>query len=378
MKVLYVTHKPNLTGANRSLLDILDGLDRTVVEPVVLVNRKGPLLSELKVRGVPYHYAFLPPALNSDNPVLNAIKKLLNSKPFNRLAVLSVKAQMKNISPDLVHNNSLLVSAGMEGARELKIPYLCHFRDFLWEDHHRVHLYPDRVHGLIADADEVLSISNAVKEKFQPFTDKDIKVLWDGVHTEEYLEPVKPVLQKDTVELLLAGRMNEGKGQLEAVKALELAMKESPKPLHLTLVGTVGDPSYVEHLKNYVTSHGLTNVDVLEFSKDIKGLRQKADIGLTCSVSEGLGRVTVENMLASLFVITTDTAGSLEIMKEGTTGILYQAGHPEDLAEKILWAIAHKEEANQMVRQGREYAKETFDCGVYSRKLQAIYKDMLK
>ncbi len=28
MKVCYVTHKPNLTGANRSLLDLLDGLDR--------------------------------------------------------------------------------------------------------------------------------------------------------------------------------------------------------------------------------------------------------------------------------------------------------------------------------------------------------------
>ena len=57
MKVCYVTHKPNLTGANRSLLDLLDGLDRDRYEPVVLVNRRGPLLAELKKRDIPYKYS---------------------------------------------------------------------------------------------------------------------------------------------------------------------------------------------------------------------------------------------------------------------------------------------------------------------------------
>ncbi len=46
MKVCYVTHKPNLTGANRSLLDLLDGLDRDRYEPVVLVNRRGEVPTE--------------------------------------------------------------------------------------------------------------------------------------------------------------------------------------------------------------------------------------------------------------------------------------------------------------------------------------------
>ena len=74
MKVCYVTHKSNLTGANRSLLDLLDGLDRDVVEPCVLVGRKGPLLKELQQRGIPYCYAFIPPTLNSDRRILNLLK----------------------------------------------------------------------------------------------------------------------------------------------------------------------------------------------------------------------------------------------------------------------------------------------------------------
>ena len=123
MKVCYVTHKPNLTGANRSLLDLLDGLDRDRYEPVVLVNRRGPLLAELKKRDIPYKYALIPPTLNSDNKVLDFLKRVLNSVPVNRLCVETVKLRLRQIDPDLVHNNSLLCSVGMQAARELKLPY---------------------------------------------------------------------------------------------------------------------------------------------------------------------------------------------------------------------------------------------------------------
>ncbi|MDO5453090.1 MAG: glycosyltransferase, partial [Eubacteriales bacterium] len=194
MKVCYVTHKPNLTGANRSLLDLLDGLDRDRYEPVVLVNRRGPLLAELKKRDIPYKYALIPPTLNSDNPVLDFLKRVLNSVPVNRLCVETVKFRLKGIQPDLVHNNSLLCSVGMQAARELKLPYLCHFRDFLWEDHHRKLLRPKRVHKLMDDADVCISISETVKEKFQPFVTTDVVVIQDGIHTELYDLPVRPVL----------------------------------------------------------------------------------------------------------------------------------------------------------------------------------------
>ena len=51
MNVLIVTHYPGLYGANRSLLDLLDGAgDR--ISPVVVVPREGPLLEELRTRGV--------------------------------------------------------------------------------------------------------------------------------------------------------------------------------------------------------------------------------------------------------------------------------------------------------------------------------------
>ena len=350
MKVCYVTHKPNLTGANRSLLDLLDGLDRDRYEPVVLVNRRGPLLAELKKRDIPYKYALIPPTLNSDNKVLDFLKRVLNSAPVNRLCVETVKLRLRQTNPDLVHNNSLLCSVGMQAARELKLPYLCHFRDFLWEDHHRKLLRPKRVHKLMDDADVCISISGTVKEKFQPFVTKDVVVIQDGIHTELYDLPLRPVLKSQTVDLLMAGRLHPGKGQLDA---------------------------YAEELHEYVESRGLDYVSIEDFVNDLSALREACDIGLTCSYSEGLGRVTIENMLASLLVIASDSGGTLEIVEDGKNGIFYKTGDPADLADKILWALDHPDECMPIIEEGHRFAKETYDCRTYTAKVQELYEQVL-
>ena len=346
-------------------------------EPVVLVNRRGPLLAELKKRDIPYKYALIPPTLNSDNKVLDFLKRVLNSAPVNRLCVETVKLRLRQTNPDLVHNNSLLCSVGMQAARELKLPYLCHFRDFLWEDHHRKLLRPKRVHKLMDDADVCISISGTVKEKFQPFVTKEVVVIQDGIHTELYDLPLRPVLKSQTVNLLMAGRLHPGKGQLDAVKAVELARQKTDRDLRLHILGTVGEPAYAEELHEYVESRGLDYVSIEDFVNDLSALREACDIGLTCSYSEGLGRVTIENMLASLLVIASDSGGTLEIVEDGKNGIFYKTGDPADLADKILWALDHPDECMPIIEEGHRFAKETYDCRTYTAKVQELYEQVL-
>ena len=52
MKVCYVTHLPNLTGANQSLLDILSKWEHQKVEAMVLLGKHGQLEEELKQLGI--------------------------------------------------------------------------------------------------------------------------------------------------------------------------------------------------------------------------------------------------------------------------------------------------------------------------------------
>lgn len=378
MKVCYVTHKSNLTGANRSLLDLLDGLDRDVVEPCVLVGRKGPLLKELQQRGIPYCYAFIPPTLNSDRRILNLLKTILNTEPVNRLGIWSCKRVFRRLRPDLVHNNTMLCSVGMQAAKEMRIPYVCHFREFVWEDHHRKWLKPDRVEALIDHAALPLSISDSVKKKMQPLSRKEILVLQDGIRTDHYLLPCKELFETEEIHLLLAGRIIEGKGQMEAIKAVHLAGKKTDRPLILHLAGSVGDYSYFENLQEYIERNRLSNIVIEPFIDDLRDLRRMCDIGLTCSVFEGLGRVTIESMLSCMLPIASDTAGSAEIITDHETGLLYKAGHPEELAKKILWAIEHPAQSNEIVKNAQEYARVRYDYKTYSKELTDLYLSVLQ
>ncbi|MEE1299875.1 MAG: glycosyltransferase family 4 protein, partial [Acutalibacteraceae bacterium] len=214
-------------------------------------------------------------------------------------------------------------------------------------------------------------------EKFQPFVTKEVVVIQDGIHTELYDLPLRPVLKSQTVNLLMAGRLHPGKGQLDAVKAVELARQKTDRDLRLHILGTVGDPAYAEELHEYVESRGLDYVSIEDFVNDLSALREACDIGLTCSYSEGLGRVTIENMLASLLVIASDSGGTLEIVEDGKNGIFYKTGDPADLADKILWALDHPDECMPIIEEGHRFAKETYDCRTYTAKVQELYEQVL-
>lgn len=373
MKVCYIAHRTNLNGASRSLLDLLDGIDRTRFEPIVLVNSHGPFLNELKQRGIPYRFAPIIPSLNSDDPLLDFIKRALNFPPLYHLFLSCIKLQMKRIGPDIVHNNTMLSTIGMQAAKDLDIPYICHHRELLWEGFHRKLIREEKDHKLIREASANISISELVKNAFRPYAGKEINVIPDGIHIENYDLPLHDILSGKTVTLLLAGRIDRNKGQLDAVKAVEIAHKKSDKDLQLRIIGAVGDQTYADELRDYVSSHSLDYVSIEDFAKDLSALRKDCDIGLTCSYTEGLGRVTIENMLSSLLVIASDSGGTLEIISDRENGLFYRTGSPEDLAEKIEWAIHHPECSQQIAAQGHDETLRTFDCKAYASRIEAIY-----
>jgi len=84
------------------------------------------------------------------------------------------------------------------------------------------------------------------------------------------------------------------------------------------------------------------------------------NIILVCSRSEAFGRVTVEGMLCSKPIIGTRSGATPELVKEGFTGLLYEPGNYQDLAEKIKYLIVHPGEARQMGTNGFEWASKQF------------------
>ncbi|RMH32655.1 MAG: glycosyltransferase family 1 protein [Gammaproteobacteria bacterium] len=70
---------------------------------------------------------------------------------------------------------------------------------------------------------------------------------------------------------------------------------------------------------------------------------------------ENFGMVAVEAFACGVPVIASDTGAMREIVADGRTGIFFEPGNPQDLAEKVTWAW---ENPGRMAEMGREARRE--------------------
>ncbi|MBR1704345.1 MAG: glycosyltransferase family 4 protein [Clostridia bacterium] len=376
MKVCYVTHLPNLTGASQSLLDLLSEVQRGDynIEPTVLLGKHGPLEEELKARGVPYKVLRYTSEISDKNPFKTFLKRL-----YNAYAIRNITDWFEAEGFDLVHNNTLLTRVGMEAARKAHIPYVSHNREFVWEDHGIKLLKEKESYKLMEQAGACIAISDAVFVKFSKLVPKaSFVTLYDGLDVGKYESDHEPLFAGETVKVLLAGRLSPGKGQREALEAFELLKHRGEERFELLIVGgeSVKDKAYAEELRTYAETHELHNVRFLGFS-DLKELRQTADIALVCSKAEALGRVTIESELAGCLTIGAAAGATTELLEDRITGLLYESGDPEALAGAVLWAANHVDECRRIAAEGKRRAATQFDLSTYVTEIEKLYRSVL-
>lgn len=92
---------------------------------------------------------------------------------------------------------------------------------------------------------------------------------------------------------------------------------------------------------------------------------------------ENFPRTIVEAFACGLPVIASRIGALAEIVRNGDTGLLFEAGNPHDLAEKLAWAQAHPEQMAMMGRNAREQYEAEFSSEVNYRRLMEIYDGVL-
>ena len=173
--------------------------------------------------------------------------------------------------------------------------------------------------------------------------------------------------------------MTDAKGQMDAVEALKILVKEyGYKNLVLHIVGYMGKDSYELKVKKFIDDNGIENHVVLHsFTNSPFEISKECDIGLTCSAAEAFGRITVEYMLASLFTIGANTGGTPEIILDRESGLLYKQGDSRELANKIKWTLEHKDDANRMIWMGQNRALDNFAITATAREIRRVYGELV-
>lgn len=347
-------------GASLSLLNVMEEMVHRGNE-VYFVTTGGSIIPQMLERQIKC-ITLLSYTMRQDEDE-TGIKGIIKYRLKDIVNHRAIKEGVKKLKPynfDVIHINGIDNHVGAAIATRLNIPYFWHIRQFLQEDLGKKLVGEKVVLSYLARANGVIGISKAVKSKFEKILKRPVRVIYNGIPLKNYdLGDVKR-FEPDKVRMLLAGRITENKGQMEAVQAVAELKRRGIDNAELTLVGNA-EADYLAAMKSAIHSEKLEScVRILDYCDDLNELRRNSDIGLVCSKNEAFGRVTVEYMCAEMLVIGANTGGTVELIADGVTGLLYQQGNAESLADKIEYAVSNSEQMSEIAKRGKAYALKHF------------------
>ena len=140
-----------------------------------------------------------------------------------------------------------------------------------------------------------------------------------------------------------------------------------------------GNEKIENELLNLINKKKLDKyISLVGYQKNIVNWLENIDIVLTCSKAEAFGRTTVEAMLAGCLVIGARSAGTLELIQDNETGLLYQEGSADDLAGKIERAINEKQKMISVAQNGQQYMLHNMTASINAQKIYKEYCKILK
>lgn len=133
------------------------------------------------------------------------------------------------------------------------------------------------------------------------------------------------------------------------LKAFQLVQKEIPEA-SLTLVG---DGSEHENLMKLSRELNLNNVIFTGKVDNHEIYRQLdlANIFLSSPTIDNMPVSVLEAMNAGLLVISSCVGGVSYIIKNNTSGLLFESDNHEELAQKMLWAVANQTVTKTIIQQ---------------------------
>lgn len=358
MKVLFVAHCNDLSGANKSFLSLIKTL-KDKMDIVVLCNQyQGGLTDSLDAIGIQYikaDYAWW--YIRPRNKLFKQLyRRLKDSYAYKKKwLTASLLEQLKRENFEIVYTNTSTIDAGIKIAEKLEIPHVWHVREFGQEDFGLIPMFPCQIYQQTFEkSNKIIVISEALKKKYASYIDdgKLVKI-YNGFEVEKMLcNSAQHDLSK-RINIIVTGQVCSGKGQIQAIEAV-YKLYSNGYPIHLYIAGEVDDT----YLKPILTKYSNYEewLSILGCVEDMYILRKQMDIELVCSRCEAFGRVTLEAMLHSIPVIGSKAGGTPELINDHETGLLFEYGNVDELVSCIKELCNNQKLYSLIMKNAKNYA----------------------
>jgi glycosyltransferase involved in cell wall biosynthesis len=300
---------------------------------------------------------------------------------------------IRKLNPDLIHSPEYISTAVLAILR-IKTPIVLTVPGSIYQkihDDHGYEWYYAQILKLAARisarrCDRIIATSVDMKQWWEWTGSKPEKTPYIplGVNTKRfyYHKDARETLgiDKDTILLLYAGRFSKEKGLLDLVEALiKCKSYFSQRDIRVVLIGKGPQLKEIEQRINKNNVNSILHIKKWVDKEEMPIWYSAADAFLLPSYSESISRTIPEAMMCGTPVIGTKITGSVDHIRDGENGFLFEKHNPESLGMIFQRIINNEINLNSMRQTTLTYAQENFPYShIISRIVNEVYFPIIK
>jgi len=171
---------------------------------------------------------------------------------------------------------------------------------------------------------------------------------------------------------LYVGRIEKQKGLFTLIKAFENTNYQ------LKIIGFSND-SYDDYLKEYTS--GKMNIEFLgklKFEDIIPYLSSCLFSIVPSEIYDNFPNAVIESYAFQKAVIASDIGSLKELLIDGKTGLLFEAGNCNDLNSKVEYLFSNPELCRKMGKEASIYLEENYSEESHYKKVLEVFKSLIK
>lgn len=382
MKVLYISHGANLDGgAEKVLKGILEGLNRDLYQPVVVLPQKGTFSEWLDQQKIRYYFVS-----EAWMVFMNAWRIILIINAFLNIgAVRKIRRIIREERIEVVYTNSIVIFSGGIAAKLEGIAHIWHLHEIVFSNPSLGFGFGPRVLQSIITtlADRIIAVSNAVAQDLhiENIGEKSL-IVPNGLPPSAWERPdpvkIESIRQELGIQprakiLIFLGTLGAYKKPEKAIETLGRIRRDD---VYLLMVGGLSKELMVNrNIEHLIIKYQLKDrVIFTGFRKDATHILALADVSIVPSCNEAWGLATVEAMAAGLPVVAGDGGSNRDFIVNFESGFLIPNGDPVLMAECIENLF---NDANLTLKIGTtaRMTSQQFSIDVHLRKIASILDD---
>ncbi|QKY70437.1 glycosyltransferase [Lentibacillus sp. CBA3610] len=349
VKVIFFIYQMGAGGAARTMLNIINNLDRAKFEPVlVTLNYNGSYEDDLK----------------SDITFIKLDTKRLRSAIFP-LAKVIRNEQADIVFSTIPNYNTIAILANLLSFTRAKnvVREAAYLGGTLSED------LKLRTYGMLYRfASKVIALSKGVKEnvvsryKVKPekvhviYNPVDVEGIRNQIQNGQIAPEHQDIFNDHAKVIITAGRLVSDKDHQTLIEAFA----DVNKQVYAKLV-ILGEGELEAELKAKAEALGVgDSVHFLGFQRNPYIYFEHADVFVLSSVREGFGHVLAEALATGTPIVSTNCRpGAAEVLNDGEFGVMCEVGNAQDMAAKLYETLTmDNEELAYMIDKGKKRANE--------------------